>query len=93
MANPGPTRKSVAFTSPTKTTKAKIAPAASTVLDTGHRHENESAKSARSEVLQYSRKIGLRVVAVVRGEDIAADARKLGAHRHIDANKENAADD
>ncbi|CDX17464.1 Alcohol dehydrogenase GroES domain protein (fragment) [Mesorhizobium sp. ORS 3324] len=32
------------------------------------------------------------MVAVGRGEDIAADARKLGAHRHIDANKENAAD-
>lgn len=37
-------------------------------------------------------KMVLRVVAVGRGEDIAADARKLGAHRYIDANRENAAD-
>ncbi|MDX8528562.1 hypothetical protein RFM68_29205 [Mesorhizobium sp. MSK_1335] len=32
------------------------------------------------------------MVAVGRGEDIAADARKIGAYRYIDANKENAAD-
>ncbi|CDX42778.1 Alcohol dehydrogenase (fragment) [Mesorhizobium sp. SOD10] len=32
------------------------------------------------------------MVAVGRGEDIAADARKLDAHRYIDTNKENAAD-
>ncbi|CDX43294.1 Alcohol dehydrogenase GroES domain protein (fragment) [Mesorhizobium sp. ORS 3359] len=32
------------------------------------------------------------MVAVGRGEDIAADARKLGAHRYIDANEETAAD-
>ncbi|MDX8514668.1 hypothetical protein [Mesorhizobium captivum] len=31
-------------------------------------------------------------MVVGRGEDIAADARKLGAHRYIDANKENATD-
>lgn len=42
--------------------------------------------------LQYARKMGFRVVAVGRGEDIAADAGRLGAHRYIDANKENAAD-
>ncbi|MDX8496366.1 zinc-binding dehydrogenase [Mesorhizobium sp. VK22B] len=32
------------------------------------------------------------MVAVGRGENIAADARKLGACRYIDTNKENAAD-
>ncbi|CDX57690.1 Alcohol dehydrogenase [Mesorhizobium plurifarium] len=42
--------------------------------------------------LQYARKMGFRVVAVGRGEDIAADATRLGAHRYIDTNKENAAD-
>ncbi|WFU11862.1 alcohol dehydrogenase catalytic domain-containing protein (plasmid) [Rhizobium sp. CB3090] len=43
--------------------------------------------------LQYARKMGFRVVAVGRGEDIAADALELGAHRYIDTNKEHAADE
>lgn len=42
--------------------------------------------------LQYARNMGFRVVAVGRGENIAADARKLGAHRYIDTNKESATD-
>ncbi|MFS8055079.1 alcohol dehydrogenase [Rhizobium sp. BR 317] len=41
--------------------------------------------------LQYARRMGFRVVAVGRGEDIAADALALGAHRYIDTNKENPA--
>jgi len=40
--------------------------------------------------LQYARRMGFRVVAVGRGQDIAADARQLGAHRYIDSNKEDA---
>lgn len=32
------------------------------------------------------------MVAVGRDADIAADARKLGAHRYLDANRQNAAD-
>lgn len=43
--------------------------------------------------LQYARRMGFRVVAVGRGEDIAADALELGAHRYIDTNKENPADE
>lgn len=42
--------------------------------------------------LQYARKMGFRVVAVGRGEDIEADAVKLGAHRYIDTEKENVVD-
>ena len=42
--------------------------------------------------LQYARRMGFRVVAVGRGEDIAADALKLGAHRYIDTNSEDPAD-
>ncbi|MDK4743053.1 alcohol dehydrogenase [Rhizobium sp. CNPSo 3464] len=42
--------------------------------------------------LQYARRMGFRVVAVGRGEDIATDAMNLGAHRYIDTNRENAAD-
>lgn len=41
--------------------------------------------------LQYARKIGFKVVAIGRGEDIAKDALSLGAHRYIDSNKEDAA--
>jgi len=41
--------------------------------------------------LQYARRMGLRVVAVGRGADIAAEALSLGAHRYIDTNTENAA--
>jgi len=36
--------------------------------------------------LQYARRMGFRVVAVGRGQDIAADARQLGAHHYIDSN-------
>ncbi|MBB4237927.1 alcohol dehydrogenase [Rhizobium esperanzae] len=43
--------------------------------------------------LQYARRMGFRVVAVGRGEDIATDALALGAHRYIDTNKENPADE
>ncbi|WP_085032680.1 alcohol dehydrogenase [Ensifer aridi] len=42
--------------------------------------------------LQYARRMGFRVVAVGRGEDIAADALELGAHRYIETSKENPAD-
>ncbi|WP_026187684.1 alcohol dehydrogenase [Ensifer sp. BR816] len=42
--------------------------------------------------LQYARKMGFRVVAVGRGEDIVEDAMKLGAHRYIDNDRESAAD-
>ncbi|KWV43328.1 alcohol dehydrogenase [Rhizobium altiplani] len=42
--------------------------------------------------LQYARKMGFRVVAVGRGDDIAEDAATLGAHRYIDTNIENAAE-
>jgi alcohol dehydrogenase len=42
--------------------------------------------------LQYARKMGFRVAAVGRGQDISADAMELGAHTYIDANVENAAE-
>ncbi|MBP2236557.1 alcohol dehydrogenase [Sinorhizobium kostiense] len=42
--------------------------------------------------LQYARKMGFRVVAVGRGEDIAEEATRLGAHRYIDTIRENPAD-
>ena len=41
--------------------------------------------------LQYARKMGFKVVAVGRGEDIAADAVRLGAHVYIDATTQDAA--
>ena len=41
--------------------------------------------------LQYARKMGFKVVAVGRGQDIAEDAMKLGAHVYIDASVEDAA--
>lgn len=41
--------------------------------------------------LQYARKMGFRVVAVGRGQDIGQDALELGAHRYIDTNNEDAA--
>lgn len=41
--------------------------------------------------LQYARKMGFRVVAVGRGEDIADDAVRLGAHVYIESKKEDAA--
>jgi len=40
--------------------------------------------------LQYARKMGFRVVAIGRGQEIAEDAVRLGAHRYIDSNTENA---
>jgi len=41
--------------------------------------------------LQYARKMGFKVAAVGRGQDIAEDALKLGAHLYIDTNAEDAA--
>jgi alcohol dehydrogenase len=42
--------------------------------------------------LQYARKMGFRVVAIGRGEDVASDALELGAHIYIDGNVENASE-
>lgn len=42
--------------------------------------------------VQYARRMGFRVVAVGRGQDIAADAIELGAHRYIDTEREDAAE-
>lgn len=42
--------------------------------------------------LQYAHRMGFRVIAIGRGQDIAADALALGAHRYIDAEKEDAAE-
>lgn len=41
--------------------------------------------------LQYARRMGFKVVAVGRGDDIAEDALKLGAHLYIDTQQEDAA--
>lgn len=41
--------------------------------------------------LQYARRMGFKVVAVGRGQDIADDALKLGAHIYIDTQSEDAA--
>lgn len=41
--------------------------------------------------LQYARRMGLKVVAIGRGGDIAADALRLGAHVYIDTHEEDAA--
>jgi len=41
--------------------------------------------------LQYARRMGFRVAAVGRGQDIAADALRLGAHLYIDTKIEDAA--
>lgn len=41
--------------------------------------------------LQYARRMGLHVVAIGRGADIAADALALGAHVYIDNRAEDAA--
>lgn len=38
--------------------------------------------------LQYARRMGLRVVALGRGEDIADDAIALGAHRYVNLQQE-----
>lgn len=42
--------------------------------------------------LQYARKMGFKVAAVGRGQDIAEDALRLGAHLYIDTRIENAAE-
>ncbi len=42
--------------------------------------------------LQYARRMGFRVVAVGRGQDVAAPALALGAHHYIDVHVDNAAD-
>lgn len=41
--------------------------------------------------LQYARKMGFKVAAIGRGQDIAEDAHRLGAHIYIDTNSEDAA--
>lgn len=41
--------------------------------------------------LQYARKMGFKVAAVGRGQDIAEDALALGAHHYIDTRSEDAA--
>ncbi|MCG2576954.1 alcohol dehydrogenase [Dechloromonas sp. XY25] len=40
--------------------------------------------------LQYARRMGFKVVAVGRGQDIVEDALKLGAHLYIDTQSEDA---
>lgn len=42
--------------------------------------------------LQYARRMGFKVAAIGRGQDIAADALALGAHVYIDTHQEDAAD-
>lgn len=42
--------------------------------------------------LQYARKMGFKVAAIGRGQDIAQDALAIGAHVYIDTNIENAAE-
>ncbi len=42
--------------------------------------------------LQYARRMGYRVVAIGRGEDIASEALELGAHRYVDTERELATD-
>lgn len=41
--------------------------------------------------VQYARRMGFRVIAIGRGTDIEADARKLGAHAYIDTETQDAA--
>lgn len=41
--------------------------------------------------LQYARKMGFKVAAIGRGQDIADDALRLGAHLYIDTRSEEAA--
>lgn len=41
--------------------------------------------------LQYARKMGFKVVALGRGQDIAADALTLGAHVYVDTDQQDAA--
>lgn len=40
--------------------------------------------------VQYARQMGFRVVAIGRGQDIAADAQALGAHHYVDADQDDA---
>lgn len=42
--------------------------------------------------LQYARKMGFKVAAVGRGQDIAEDTLRLGAHVYIDSSNEDAAE-
>ena len=42
--------------------------------------------------LQYARKMGFKVAAVGRGQDIAQDALDLGAHVYVDTGQEDAAE-
>lgn len=42
--------------------------------------------------LQYARRMGFKVAAVGRGQDIAENALELGAHVYIDTNKDDAAE-
>jgi alcohol dehydrogenase len=42
--------------------------------------------------LQYARRMGFKVVAIGRGQDIAEDALRLGAHVYVDTSIENAAE-
>ncbi|PVX61325.1 alcohol dehydrogenase [Paraburkholderia unamae] len=41
--------------------------------------------------LQYARRMGFEVVAIGRGDDIAADALALGAHHYLDTARDDAA--
>ncbi len=41
--------------------------------------------------LQYARKMGFRVAAIGRGDDIAGDVRELGAHLYVDVEREDPA--
>lgn len=43
--------------------------------------------------LQYAKKMGFRVVAVGRGDDIAQDVKELGAHIYLDTRKVNAVEE
>lgn len=43
--------------------------------------------------VQYAAKMGFRTVAVARGDDKAALAKKLGAHDYIDSSKQNVAEE
>ncbi len=40
--------------------------------------------------MQYARKMGFRVIAVGRGDDIAREVIALGAHHYVDTNIEEA---
>lgn len=40
--------------------------------------------------IQYARKMGFKVIAIGRGQDISEQTKKLGAHVYVDTNVENA---